>query len=167
MQSVNNNLFQDAISNEYYKKILYKVCNKNLKNVCTKDEIESIAMDTLWNCIQKYKTNDKTKFSSYLYKSIQNNSKRLLDKKIKQRKEKQLIDNYCNDLSYDMSSYYEAREILESLKDVDKKSYDILIQKFYYGMTHREIGEMYGFTKEAARKKIKKALEQCRKIVYK
>lgn len=167
MQSVSNNLFQDAVNNEYYKKILYKVCNKNLKNVCTKDEIESIAMDTLWNCVKKYKTNDKAKFSSYLYKSIQNNSKRLLSKKIKQNKERQLVDNCHVDPSYDMSSYYEAREILESLKDIDKKSYDILIQKFYYGMTHREIGEFYGFTKEAARKKIKKALEQCRKIVYK
>jgi RNA polymerase sigma factor (sigma-70 family) len=167
MQSVNNDFFQEAINNEYYKKILYKVCNKNLKNVCTKDEIQSIAMDTLWNCIKKYKINDKTKFSSYLYKSIQNNSKRLLSKKIKQSKEKPLVDNIHSQLSYDMSAYFEAKEILESLKEVDKVSYDILIQKFYYGMTHKEIGDINGYTKEAARKKIKKALDQCRKIVYK
>ena len=44
MQSVNNDIFQEAINNEYYKKILYKVCNENLRDVCTKDEIQSIVI---------------------------------------------------------------------------------------------------------------------------
>lgn len=167
MQSVNNEFFQEAINNDYYKKILYKVCNKNLKNVCTKDEIQSIAMDTLWNCIKKYKTNSKTKFSSYLYRSIENNSRRILSKKIKQHREKQILENVHTELSYDMSSYFEAKEILDSLKEIDEISHELLIQKFYYGMTHKEIGDLHGYTKEAARKKIKKALEQCRNIVYK
>jgi hypothetical protein len=33
-------------------------------------------------------------------------------------------------------------------------------------MTNKEIGEANGYGKEAARKKLKKALELCREIVY-
>ena len=52
MQSAND-IFQEAINNEYYKKILYKVCNENLRDVCSKDEIQSVALSTLWNCVQR------------------------------------------------------------------------------------------------------------------
>ena len=55
---------------------------------------------------------------------------------------------------------------MESIKDIDLESYDILIKKFYYNMTNAEIGQENGYGKESARKKVKKALELCRKIVY-
>lgn len=166
MQSVNNDTFQEAIRNEYYKKILYKVCNENLRDVCTKDEIQSIAMSTLWNCLQKYKTNENVKFSSYLYRSIQNNSRRLYKKKIKVSKERQLFSTQT-ELIFDPKSKEEARDILMSVKEKDEVLYNILIQKFFHGMTNKEIGQANGYGKEAARKKLKKALELCREIVYK
>ena len=65
MQCANESQFKDAIENEYYKKIMYKVCNENLKGVCTKDEMKSIMMSTLWGCIQKFDSSKKVKFSSY------------------------------------------------------------------------------------------------------
>ena len=165
MQSANNDIFQEAVRNEYYKKILYKVCNENLRDVCTKDEIQSIAMSTLWNCLQKYKVNPNVKFSSYLYRSIQNNSRRLYKKKIKVAKERQLFTNQT-ELIFDPKSAEEARDILMSVKEKDFELYNILIQKFFHGMTNKEIGQSNGYGKEAARKKLKKALELCREIVY-
>lgn len=165
MQSANNDMFQEAIHNEYYKKILYKVCNENLRDVCTKDEIQSIAMSTLWSCLQKYKTNQNVKFSSYLYRSIQNNSRRLYKKKIKTTKERQLFINQP-ELVFDPKSKEEARDILISVQEKSEELYNILIQKFFYGMTNKEIGQANGYGKEAARKKLKKAIELCREIVY-
>jgi len=165
MQSANNDIFQEAVRNEYYKKCLYKVCNENLRDVCTKDEIQSIAMSTLWNCLQKYKVNPNVKFSSYLYRSIQNNSRRLYKKKIKVAKERQLFTNQT-ELIFDPKSAEEARDILMSVKEKDFELYNILIQKFFHGMTNKEIGQSNGYGKEAARKKLKKALELCREIVY-
>ena len=164
-----NNEFQKALQDKYYMNILYKICNTNLGNVCTRDEIQSIAMSTLWNCIIKY--NDKmgvAKFSSYLYTSAERNTRRLYKKKIKaMSNEVELQTYHCNvKQEEDRKVKQEVFEILESIKDLDLESYDILIKKFYYGMTNKEIGQSNGYGKEAARKKVKKALELCRDIVY-
>jgi hypothetical protein len=53
-----------------------------------------------------------------------------------------------------------------SLEDINKELHQIIIQKFYYGMTNKEIGQKNGYGKEAARKKVKKAIELCQEIVY-
>ena len=111
--------FEDALKNDYYNKILYKVCNNNLKNVCNRDEIKTIMLTTLWNCIDKYNTKKNVKFSSYLYRSIQNNSRRIYKKKIKESREKPLIDNFHSELSIDNKSFEEARDILMSIKDLN------------------------------------------------
>jgi RNA polymerase sigma factor (sigma-70 family) len=168
MQSVNKE-FLEAVENKYYMSILYKVCNTNLKTVCTKDEIKSIALSTLWNCIAKYNsTRGVAKFSSYLYRSAENNTRRLYKKKIKiQNTEIEIQDNYCGKTQENnRKAKEEAFEILDSVKDLDPELHDILVKKFYYNMTNREIGQANGYGKETARKKVKKAIELCRKIVY-
>lgn len=166
MQSVSEKKFQEASSNEYYKKILVKVCNQNLKGVCSKDEMNSVMMNTLWNCLEKFNNGKNVKFSSYLYRSIQNNTRRIYKKKAREFNNVQLIDNFHSVLTTSDTAKNEAIEILESVKELNKDYYNILIQKFYYGMTNKEIGVKNGYSKEAARKKLKKALELCREIVY-
>jgi RNA polymerase sigma factor (sigma-70 family) len=164
MQCANESQFKDAIENEYYKKIMYKVCNENLKGVCTKDEMKSIMMSTLWGCIQKFDSSKKVKFSSYLYRSMQNNSRRVYKKKSKYFKDHEYIENFHGLLKVDNDAKNEARDILMSVQDVNPELHKILVQKFYYGMTNKEIGEVNGYGKEAARKKLKKALELCREL---
>lgn len=168
MQSVNEE-FQKALTNKYYMSILYKICNNNLSSVCSKEEIKSIAMSTLWNCISKYnESRGVAKFSSYLYKSAENNTRRLYNKKIKTKNTEVELHTFhiCSRMEDDRLAKQEAFEILESVKELDEESYDILIKKYYYGMTNKEIGISNGYGKETARKKVKKALELCRDIVY-
>lgn len=160
----NNKTFEEAINNEYYKKIMHKVCNENLKGVATKDEIKSIMMNTLWSCVQKFDNTKKVKFSSYLYRSIQNNSRRIYKKKAKDFKNLEYIENYHGIISHNFLEKEEARDILMSIQDINLELYNILIQKFYYNMTNKEIGQSNGYGKEAARKKLKKAIELCREL---
>jgi RNA polymerase sigma factor (sigma-70 family) len=166
MQSANDKKFYEATNNDYYRKILIKVCNQNLKNVCSKDEINSLMMNTLWNCLQKYNKTKNTKFSSYLYRSIQNNTRRIYKSKAREFNNVSIIDNFHSILTTSDADKKEARDILDSVKDINSELYEVLIQKYFYGMTNKEIGEKNGYTKEAARKKLKKALDLCRKIVY-
>lgn len=166
MSSVNEKQFEEAVNNDYYKKIMHKVCSENLKGICTKDEMKSIMMSTLWGCVQKFDNTKKVKFSSYLYRSMQNNSRRLYKKKQRQFKDSEFIDNFHSVLKVDTYAIDEARDILMSVKDLNPELHNILIQKFFHGMTNKEIGEANGYGKEAARKKLKKALELCREIVY-
>lgn len=168
MQSVNseqnNKKFEDAINNDYYKKIMHKVCNENLKGIATKDEIKSLIMNTLWNCIQKFDDSKKVKFSSYLYRSIQNNSRRIYKSKAKEFRNIEYIENYHSIPDNDFKNKQEVRDILMSVVDLNPELHNILIQKFYYNMTNKEIGQANGYGKEAARKKLKKAIELCREL---
>jgi RNA polymerase sigma factor (sigma-70 family) len=168
MQSVNseqnNKRFEEAINNDYYKKIMHKVCNENLKGMATKDEIKSLIMNTLWNCIQKFDDQKKVKFSSYLYRSIQNNSRRIYKNKAKEFRNIEYIENYHSIPDNDFKNKQEARDILMSVVDLNPELHNILVQKFYYNMTNKEIGEANGYGKEAARKKLKKAIELCREL---
>lgn len=166
MQSVSENKFQEAINNEYYKKIMSKVCKENLKGVCTKDELKSIMMTTLLGCLQKFDDKKNVKFSSYLYRSMQNNTRRIYNKKSKEFNNKEFIDNYHSLVDSDFMVKEEAKDILMSLEDLSPELHKIIVQKFYYGMTNKEIGTANGYGKEAARKKLKKAIELCRQIVY-
>lgn len=167
MQSVNEKKFQEAANNEYYKKILAKVCNQNLRGICTRDEMNSVMMNTLWNCVEKFNNHKNVKFSSYLYRSIQNNTRRIYKKKAREFNNVKLIDNYHSSLIVSNEDKDEVREILDSVKDLNKEYHNILLQKFFYNFTNKEIGDANGYSKEAARKKLKKALELCREIVYK
>jgi RNA polymerase sigma factor (sigma-70 family) len=168
MQSVNseqnNKRFEEAINNDYYKKIMHKVCNENLKGMATKDEIKSLIMNTLWNCIQKFDDQKKVKFSSYLYRSIQNNSRRIYKSKAKEFRNIEYIENYHSIPDNDFKNKQEVRDILMSVVDLNPELHNILVQKFYYNMTNKEIGEANGYGKEAARKKLKKAIELCREL---
>ena len=168
MQSVNseqnNKRFEEAINNDYYKKIMHKVCNENLKGMATKDEIKSLIMNTLWNCIQKFDDQKKVKFSSYLYRSIQNNSRRIYKNKAKEFRNIEYIENYHSIPDNDFKNKQEVRDILMSVVDLNPELHNILVQKFYYNMTNKEIGEANGYGKEAARKKLKKAIELCREL---
>lgn len=167
MQSASE-IFDNAMNDENYTNLMYRIANKNLSTVCSRDEIKSIVMSTLWRCVNQYNPNKSTaKFTSYLYSSMENNTRRLYKKKIAVKKEKQLNENiFISNTVCDESIKREVFDILESLKDIDEDSYNILIQKYYYNMTNKEIGQSNGYGKESARKKVKKALELCRDIVY-
>lgn len=160
--------FVNAMNNEYYRKILNKVCYKNLKAVCSKDEIKSFIMYTMWHCVSKFdKTKGTAKFSSYLYTSALNNSARLYKKKKKALELREFNDNIHLIRQFEkQSAQREVFEIMESLEDINPEYRKILEQKFLLGMTNKEIGKMNGYCKEAARKKVHKALKVAREIVY-
>ena len=167
MQSVNK-IFEEAVKNEFYIGLMNKVCRKNLSSVCTNDEIKSFIDYTIWQCVLKYKPEKgKAKFSSYLYKSAINNSARLYKKKKKNLATTYLHENIAIKRDFEKNqAMVEAFEILESIGEINEEYKKILEQKYILGMTNKEIGIANGYGKECARKKIKKALELCREIVY-
>lgn len=164
MQSVNKEQsFNKKLKNPVIQKIMGKVCNRYLSKVCSKDEIQSLKMYTLWACVRNYKKGSTSaQFTSYLYRSLKNNARRLRSQKSK--KELTFIDNI--EYVKDNRDIQEARDILESIKDLNPDLHNVLVQKFFYKMTNDEIGKANGYGKETARKRVKKALNLCRQIVY-
>jgi len=143
---------------------MYKICHKNLRNICSPDEMKAIMQSTLWKCVQQFDETKNAKFSSYLYRSLDNNTRRIYKKsqKVKGR-EVRYIPNVHQKV-YNTEAITEAKDILLSVKDKNEEYYNILVQKYYYNYTNEEIGKLNGYGKECARKKIKKALDLCRKM---
>tara|TARA_R110000824_G_scaffold389983_1_gene586258 strand:+ start:1299 stop:1775 length:477 start_codon:yes stop_codon:yes gene_type:complete len=121
-----------------------------------RDELDSIKMDVLWNCIKKYDPDRGAKFTSYLYQQLSFAFRSKVKKKRKEYPSEYIEDNApCNKFESDMNCY----DILEGLP-VDI-SY-IIKQRFVKNMTMNEIGSANGYSRETARRKLLKAVKICR-----
>lgn len=142
--------------------IMKKICNFGLNRVCTKEEIESLMTFTYLKCKKLYDPKKhNAKFTSYLYQSFLNNSRTLYKKK-----SRNLERNINPEFIAIHEDDHELFFILESLKEKDSCLYCLLVQKYIYNMTNAEIANLSGCTSENVRKKVKRALEMCREIVY-
>ena len=56
--------------------------------------------------------------------------------------------------------------VFEAIKALGEPDTTIIVQKYYYGMTAKEIGKGLGLTKNAVEKRAKRALEKLRRDYY-
>ena len=118
----------DKIFEDHWNKIdIQNIMNKvagRYKTAIDFDDIESIKMQTLWKCIQKYDKTRGSKFTSYLYQQY---------------------------------------EIIDILTGLDPELKEVINQRFYHNMTMVEIGHANGYSRETARRRLKKAIKTCKK----
>ena len=143
----------------YWNKIdIQNIMNKvagRYKGSIDFDDIESIKMQTLWRCIEKYDPSRGSKFTSYLYQQLSFAFKN----KLKAKKFEFAYSDIekCDDRT---KSRYEVIDILTGL---DPELKEVITQRFYHNMTMVEIGEANGYSRETARRRLKKAIKTCKK----
>lgn len=148
-------IFEEALASIDNKKIMKAVCYR-FRKMLDEDDAESLSMQALWECCDKYNPDHpaKTKFTSYLYQRLLNKIRNHLKKK---RREK---------LGYVPEGSYLPKElefdILNSLPSEDK---NILTQSYLYNMTIEEIGKANGYSRETARRKLNRIKKRCRELV--
>jgi len=138
--------FDEAYKNIDYKRIMDKVCSGYSRSV-DPDELSSIRLNTLWECLKKYDPTRGAKFTSYLYQQLTFAIKNSL-KKRKREFTNIPIEKYKN----------ETENISLVLSDLPDEYSNLLRQKYLGNMTMEEIGKENGYSRETARRKIKKAL---------
>ena len=152
------------IKEEYFY-LMKKICYKNLRNVCTQEEMDSLIYLTYVKCLKSFNpTKSDAKFTTFLYHSISKSS-RSHYKKIK-KYNNQSLELLHNNLEAKSKNKDDVYHIIESLKEKNKEFYEIIVDKYIYNKTNSEIGDSNGYSKETARKKLKQAIELCRQIVY-
>jgi RNA polymerase sigma factor (sigma-70 family) len=147
--------FEDYLEDQNILNIMNKVANYYKKAVDL-DEIESIKMDTLWKCVNKYEEDRGAKFTSYLYQQ--------LTYAFKNRIKKKRVEFSCDTLEkqdFNMCSKKEVYDIMHGLSDEIK---NILNQRFFQNMTMVEIAKANGYSRETARRRLKTAIKKCKKI---
>lgn len=137
------------------KGIIATVSNKFSKAIDV-DDISSISMCTLWRCIKKYDNTRGAKFTSYLYQQLVYAFKNELKKK------KLEFNSESFEKSFSESDKNEVFDILESLPIGMK---NILRQRYFGNMTMTEIADENGYSRETARRRLKKAISLCKNIV--
>ena len=119
------------------------------------DDIESIKMQTLWKCIEKYDPTRGSKFTSYLYQQLSFAFKNKLKSK--------RVEFANSEIEKPDEKNRYKYEIIDILTGLEPELEEVLTQRFYHNMTMVEIGEANGYSRETARRRLKKAIKTCQK----
>jgi len=144
--------FEEYWNSSDIQNIMNKVANR-YKNSIDFDDIESIKMQTLWKCMDKYDSERGTKFTSYVYQQLSFAFKN----KIKKKRREFNVES-IEDIDRRLQNRMEVKDILMGL---DPEYTDILHKRYYQNMTMMEIGKSNGYSRETARRRLKKAIKIC------
>ena len=151
-----NKSIEECLCDTSIKSIMRAV-ESRYKNTIDSDDLSSISYETLWNCINKFDINRGAKFTSYLYQQLNYAFKNQLKRDNKNRSH--ATDNIEKSFSEDVR--LEVMDIINSMPDDLGK---VLQQRFIDNMTIQEIGKHNGYSRETARRRIKKAFRKCREL---
>jgi RNA polymerase sigma factor (sigma-70 family) len=143
------------LSDPNIKGIIATVSNK-FSRAIDRDEISSISMCTLWRCINKYDNSRGAKFTSYLYQQLVYAFKNEL------KKRKTEFSSESFEKAFSEEDKTQVFDIMESLPSSMK---DVLKQRYFGNMTMTEIADENGYSRETARRRLKKAISLCKNIV--
>ena len=170
MDSIENLLKDSNIVN-----IMNAIANRYIKSI-DPDEIESIKMITLWKCRDKYDPDRGAKFTSYLYQQLSF----AFRNELKKKRRMLYLDNLTLDIFGSVGIRQAPRSASRradhsrSFKNHDTEFGDliaglpedvsnILQQRFIGNMTMVEIANANGYSRETARRRLKRAIKICKK----
>lgn len=155
--------FEELWENSDVRNVMNKVSNLYKKNI-DPDDIESIKMDTLWNCIEKYDEKRGTKFTSFIYQRLSYAYRTFL-------KSKRITDDIkvlASETFYSCPAIdkkeLDRMEVFDIITGLDEETKNILNQKFYENLTVTEIGRQNGYSRETARRKLQNAIKKCKML---
>jgi len=165
-----NKQYEAKWANKDNQNIMNKVAKAYMKNIDTRD-IESIKMDALWRVMNKYDPSKGTKFTSYLYQQLSYAFKTWVKKAEKNLEFTQGIRPSGTGWGEDLNSPGEdavdindlnSRLVSDIITGLPADVVEILNQRFYNNMTMKEIAQENGYSRETARRRVKKAVILCK-----
>jgi RNA polymerase sigma factor (sigma-70 family) len=139
---VSNEEFNAALADEDNRKIIKKVLSSFIK-VIPPEELEICGNEALWRCLGYHEQGKGNKLTTSLWRFTKWECLRMLEIPI--------IEN---------QDYGHLHECISLLSPLDRQ----LIQEYFFDRrTMHEIGKLHGYSKEAARQKINKAVNRLRR----
>ena len=151
---VSNEDFEKALKNSKNRLIMEKACAPFRRSI-DRDELYRCQLMALWNSLSDWNPNRGTQFGSFLYQRV-----RWTCLKVVNEQKNSPLNNFT--IEKTEKKLFKTDELLENLP-YDLK--DIVIKRYIFGMTLREISEIYQCCHETVRRKIKKALKIVKKNV--
>ena len=134
-----------------------KVSSKYINSIGY-DELESEKLIVLWECLETYDPDRKKKFTSFLYQKLDWRYKKILREK---RRQKFLFyDNFDGKIKDNDQNIENKIKIYTD--GLPSHLIKVIIQYYLYNMTIEEIGNKNHYSRETARRLIKKAIGKIR-----
>lgn len=148
--------FDEKWNDPSIQSVMTKVSNRYKRNVDL-DEIDSIKMDTLWVCIDKFDPTKGMKFTSYVYQQLSYAFKNKVKKRGVQFNNVDTLEKIDEDFENQVN-------VSEFLFGLDEELIQVIEQRFYKNMTMIEIGKTNGYSRETARRRVQKAIKICKNM---
>ena len=150
--------FETALEDSNNRRIMNKVSSRYINSI-RYDELESEKLVVLWECLKTYDPTRKKKFTSFLYQKLDWRYKKI----IREKKRKTLILHDNLDTK-NTSDYVDPEQKIQNYTDgLPHHLTKVIVQYYLYNMTIEEIGNQTHFSRETARRPIKKAVGQIRR----
>lgn len=146
---------ENYLKDSNIRNIINSVSNKFMYALDHND-ISSISMVTLWKCIEKYDPTKGAKFTSYLYQQLLYALKNELKKR---------SIEYSSDSIEQPIDFHAKNEVFDILESLPNGMKILLQQRFFHNMTMTEIADENGYSRETARRRLKKAIRMCKNLV--
>lgn len=166
-RAVTNEEFNQALADDVNKKTIKRVLSKYY-SLIPPEELQACGLDALWRCLGYHQEGRGNKFTSSLWRFTVWECRRAL-KRINTQRNKHTVNisaietqNTFDIPAAEINPNVEyLRECMDKLRPDDRT----LIKEYYLDKyTMEEIGNLHGYSKEAARQKINKALTELKKI---
>lgn len=149
--------FEKALKDSNNQRIMNKVSCRYI-NAINYDDLESEKLVVLWECLKTYDPSRKKKFTSFLYQKLDWRYKKLIREKRRSRSR-----NYEN---LDLKNFGEGsdveQKILSYTDGLPIHLKRVITQYYLDNMTIEEIGHKNHYSRETARRLIKKAIKKIR-----
>lgn len=160
---------------EQYGGLVYAVTWRRLQGKFSKEDIEECVSDIfyeLYRCREKINL-EKGSIKTFLLTIAERQAIRYYERKAERLDQVSLQEQYERgeelpdtiDVEQQTIQKEESERLLEAIKGLGEPTSHIIIQKFYYGLTAKEIGEELGLTKNAVEKRIKRGLAKLKQTL--
>ncbi|MCI5640130.1 MAG: sigma-70 family RNA polymerase sigma factor [Lachnospiraceae bacterium] len=160
---------------EQYGGLVYAVTWRRLQGKFSKEDIEECVSDIfyeLYRCREKIDL-EKGSIKTFLLTIAERQAIRYYERKVEHLDKVSLQEQYERgeelpdtiDVEQQTIQKEESERLLEAIKGLGEPTSHIIIQKYYYGLTAKEIGEELGLTKNAVEKRIKRGLAKLKQAL--
>lgn len=163
-KQVSDEEFKQALANKDNEKVIKAVLSRYY-SVIPADDLETCGLEGLWRCLGYHKDGKGNKFTTSLWRFTEWECKRALKKLRRQASTINMStietkEKFEVPVPLDNPDIVHLHECIALLKPMERE----LIKQYYFDRhTMEEIGNIHGYSKEAARQKINKALQELRK----
>jgi RNA polymerase sigma factor (sigma-70 family) len=160
---ISNSEFEAAYENIDNQKIMRSVCKK-YKTFLSSDVLHTCRLHGLWKCLIYHKKNDSNiKFTTSLFNYVKWECQKEIQKYVKSRKISSLNADSCILPIENTSQIDHVKECLYKLQPYEQT---LIKNRYFDGMTLKEISLQQNIAKETVRQRINKAVKKLKKICY-